>query len=240
MRFGLFLSVFLFLAAMAHGAVKVDSGIFGAIEARSIGPATMSGRIVAIDAVNNDSRIVYAGAASGGVWKSINGGITFKPVFDKYSQSIGAIAIDQTHPETVWVGTGESDTRNSSSIGTGLYKTTDGGENWQLIGLEKSERIARIAIDPKNSNTVYVAVPGHLWNANEDRGLYKTTDGGKTWQKILYINADTGCSDVVIDPKNPTTLYASTWQFRRKPDFFTSGGPGSGIHKSVDGGKTWT
>ncbi len=240
MRIGPFLSVVLFLSSMVQAAVKIDSGTFGAIEARSIGPATMSGRIEAIDAVHTDPRIVYVGAASGGVWKSINGGTTFKPVFDKYSQSIGAIAIDQAHPATVWVGTGESDTRNSSSIGTGIYKSTDAGENWQLMGLEKSERIARIAVDPKNSNTVYVAVPGHLWDANEDRGLYKTFDGGKTWQKILYINADTGCSDVVLDPQDPQKIYAATWQFRRNPYFFTSGGPGSGIHKSTDGGKTWT
>ena len=225
---------------MVQAAVKIDSGTFGAIEARAIGPAAMSGRIAAIDAVNNDPRIIYVGAASGGVWKSINGGTTFKPVFDKYSQSIGAIAIDQTRPETVWVGTGESDTRNSVSIGTGLYKTTDGGENWQLVGLEKSERIARITVDPKNPDTVYVAVPGHLWNSNDDRGLYKTVDAGKNWQKILYVNADTGCSDVVVDPQDPKIVYAATWQFRRKPYFFTSGGPGSGIHKSVDGGKTWT
>ena len=231
---------FILLLPLTIHAAKIDSGTFGAMEARSIGPATMSGRIAAMDAVNSDPRIVYVGAASGGVWKSINGGTTFKPVFDKYSQSIGAIAIDPSKPEIVWVGTGESDTRNSVSIGTGLYKTTDGGENWQLLGLEKSERIARIAIDPKNTSTVYVAVPGHLWNSNEDRGLYKTTDAGKTWQKILYINADTGCSDVVLDPQEPNTIYASTWQFRRKPYFFNSGGPGSGIHKSTDGGKTWT
>ena len=237
---GLIFCVILCLALTANAATKIDSGTFGAIEARSIGPAIMSGRVVAIDAVNNDPRILYVGAASGGVWKSINGGDTFKPVFDKHSQSIGAIAVDQSNPQTVWVGTGESDTRNSVSIGTGIYKTTDGGENWQSLGLEKSERIARIAIDPKDSSIVYVAVPGHLWNSNEDRGLYKTTDAGKTWQKILYVNAETGCSDVVLDPQNPQTIYAATWQFRRKPYFFTSGGAGSGIHKSVDGGKTWT
>jgi photosystem II stability/assembly factor-like uncharacterized protein len=200
----------------------------------------MSGRIEAIDGLNSDPRIIYVGAAGGGVWKTINGGMTFKAVFDKYSQSIGAIAVDQSHPDTVWVGTGESDTRNSASIGTGIYKTTDGGENWQLMGLEKSERIARIAVDSTNSNVVYAAVPGHLWDASEDRGLYKTSDGGKTWEKILYINADTGCSDVVLDPQEPRIIYATTWQFRRKPYFFTSGGPGGGIYKSVDAGKTWT
>ncbi len=239
MKRGLIVTVAILWCGFVAAAVKIDSGIFGAIEARSIGPANMSGRIEAIDAVNSDPRIVYVGAAGGGVWKSINGGTTFKSVFDKYSQSIGAIAIDQAHPETVWVGTGESDTRNSSSVGTGIYRTTDGGQNWQLMGLEKSERIARIAIDPGKSDTVYVAVSGHLWNSNEDRGLYKTTDGGKTWQKILYVNPETGCSDVVLDPQDPKIIYAATWQFRRSADFFTSGGPGSGIHRSIDSGKTW-
>src|SRR5262245_25046980 len=134
----------LVISSAASAAVKVDAGTFGAIEARSIGPATMSGRIMAIDAVGKEPRIVYVGAASGGVWKSINGGTTFKPIFEKYPQSIGAITIDQSKPETIWVGTGEADTRNSVSVGLGLYKTTDAGENWQMVGLEKSERIARI------------------------------------------------------------------------------------------------
>ncbi|HJZ10953.1 MAG TPA: hypothetical protein VJ521_02300, partial [Acidobacteriota bacterium] len=196
----LILGISILFTVTSSAAVKVDAGIFGAVTARPIGPATMSGRIEAIDAAASDPRIFYVGAASGGVWKTINGGFTFKPVFDKHTQSIGAIAIDPTKPEVVWVGTGESDTRNSSSVGTGIYKTTDGGENWQLMGLEKSERISRIAIDPKNTDTVYVSVPGHLWDANEDRGLYRTTDGGKTWQKVFYVNPDTGCSDVVIDP----------------------------------------
>jgi len=237
---GLLLCAAVLLSPFAFAAVKIDSGTFGAIEARALGPATMSGRIEAVDGVNSDPRIVYVGSAGGGVWKTINGGDTFKPVFEKYSQSIGAIAVDQAHPETVWVGTGESDTRNTVSIGTGIYKTVDGGENWQLMGLEKSERISRIAVDSSNSDIVYAAVPGHLWDASEDRGLYKTADGGKTWQRILYVNSDTGCSDVVLDPQEPKIVYATTWQFRRKPYFFTSGGPGSAIHKSVDGGKTWT
>lgn len=226
-------------ACPAIAAVKIDSNTFGAVSARSIGPAKMSGRIMAIDAVNSEPRIVYVGAASGGVWKSLNSGTSFKPVFDKYTQSIGAITIDQNHPDTVWVGTGESCTRNSSSVGTGIYKTTDAGENWTLMGLEKSERISKIVIDPKNSDTVYVAVPGHLWDSSEDRGVYKTTDGGKTWAKILYVNPDTGAGDVAIDPQDGKFVYASMWQFRRKPYFFTSGGPGSGLYRSSDGGKTW-
>ncbi|MEW6731748.1 MAG: glycosyl hydrolase, partial [Acidobacteriota bacterium] len=233
------LLITLIFAYTASAQIKIDSNTFGGIEARSIGPATMSGRIMAIDAVNNNPSIVYVGAAGGGVWKSTNGGTTFKSIFDKYTQSIGALTIDQTRPDTVWVGTGESCTRNSSSVGTGVYKTTDGGENWQSIGLEKSERISKIIIDPKNSDTVYVAVVGHLWDANEERGVYKTTDGGKTWQRIHYVDANTGCSDLAIDPQENSTLYACMWQFRRQPWTFSSGGPGSGLYKSTDAGKTW-
>ncbi|MGA9769194.1 MAG: glycosyl hydrolase [Blastocatellia bacterium] len=225
--------------AFAQNKIKVDTNTFGAIEARHIGPAVTSGRITAIDGVASDPRIIYAGAASGGVWKSINGGTTFKPVFDKYTQSIGAIAIDQAQPNTVWVGTGESWTRNSTSVGTGLYKSTDGGDTWKRVGLENSERIAQIVIDPKNSDTVYVAATGHLWDSNEERGVYKTTDGGKTWQRALFVDKDTGCADLAIDPQEPNVVYAAMWQFRRKPYFFTSGGPGSGLYKSTDAGKTW-
>jgi len=232
-------AVLLAFAPGVWGAVKVDSGMFGAIEARSIGPAVTGGRIMCIDAVASDPRIIYVGTASGGLWKSMSGGTVFKPIFDKYTQSIGAIAIDQNHPDRVWVGTGESRTRNSVSVGTGLYKTTDGGDNWALIGLEKSERISKIVIHPKNSDIVYVAVPGHLWDSNEERGVYKTKDGGKSWEQILKVNADTGCADLATDPQEPDTVYAAMWQFRRKPYFFTSGGPGSGIHKSTDGGATW-
>src|SRR5499433_1936072 len=223
----------------AQTTVKLDSNSFGAIEARHIGPATTSGRIAAIDGVNSDPRILYVGSAGGGVWKSINAGTTFKPVFDKYTQSTGAVTVDQSHPDTVWVGTGESWTRNSVSVGTGIYKTTDAGDTWKLMGLEDSERISRIIIDPRNSDVVYVAATGHLWNGNEQRGVFKTTDGGKSWQKVLYIDKETGCSDVAIDPQEPNIVYAGMWQFRRSPYFFTSGGPGGGLHKSTDGGKTW-
>jgi photosystem II stability/assembly factor-like uncharacterized protein len=246
MRAHLFCAAFLSLSliALAHAAfaqdgVKVDTNTFGAIEARHIGPAITSGRIAAIDGVASDPRIIYVGAAGGGVWKSINGGASFKPVFDKYAQSIGAITIDQAHPETVWVGTGESWTRNSASIGNGLYKTTDAGDTWKRVGLENSERIARVVIDPKNSDIVYAAATGHLWDSNEERGVFKTTDGGKTWQKALFVDKDTGCADLAIDPQEPSVVYAAMWQFRRKPYFFTSGGPGSGLYKSTDAGKSW-
>ncbi len=222
-----------------NGAVPIDSYVFGALRARSIGPAVTGGRIAAMDVVNSNPRVIYVGAASGGVWKSTTGGTTFRPVFDEHTQSIGAIAIDQSHPDTVWVGTGEPWVRNSVSVGSGLYKTEDGGDTWRLVGLEDVERIGRIAIHPENSNVVYVAALGHLWRDNEERGLYRTTDGGATWERILYVDERTGCSDVAIDPQEPDIVYASLWEFRRRPDFFTSGGPGSGLYKSTDGGEDW-
>ncbi|MGB3565460.1 MAG: hypothetical protein WBC09_20600 [Thermoanaerobaculia bacterium] len=227
------------IAGMVAAQVEIDSNTFGGLRARSIGPAVMSGRISAIDAVAEDPLTIYVGAASGGVWKSKDGGITWDPVFDKHTQSIGAIAIDPGNPEVVWVGTGETWIRNSVSVGTGLYKSTNGGDSWKLIGLEDSERIARIVIDAENTDSVYVCATGHLWDANEERGLYKTTDGGESWEKVLYVDEDTGCSDVAIDPQDPNTLYAGMWQFRRYPDFFESGGPGSGLYKTIDGGATW-
>ncbi|HEX8179565.1 MAG TPA: hypothetical protein VF525_08490 [Pyrinomonadaceae bacterium] len=222
-------------------AVKIDAETISGLGARPIGPAVMSGRVAALDAVAENGRLtVYVGSASGGVWKSVNGGTTFKPVFDKHTMSIGAVTIDPSNPKTVWVGTGESWVRNSVSVGTGLYKTTDGGDNWEFVGLGDSERIARIVVDPKDSNTVYVAATGHLWNANAERGLYKTTDGGKTWQKTLFINDDTGAAWVAFDPSDTKTLYAAMWEFRRKPYTFSSGGPGSGLYKTTDGGAHWT
>jgi photosystem II stability/assembly factor-like uncharacterized protein len=227
-------------AAVSAFAGKLDSSALAGLRARAIGPAAFGGRIEAIDVSVKNPKLVYVGAAGGGVWRSIDGGVTFKPVFEKYTQSIGAVAIDPAHPDTVWVGTGEGDTRNSVSVGSGLYKTEDGGDDWQLVGLADSERIARVAIDPSDSKTVYAAALGHLWSDGGERGLFKTSDGGKTWQKVLDgANASTGCSDVAIDPKNPKVLYAALWDFRRRPDFFRSGGPGSGLLKSTDAGAHW-
>jgi photosystem II stability/assembly factor-like uncharacterized protein len=225
---------------IAQAQLKVDENTFGDIKARQIGPAAMSGRISALDAVDKNPAILYAGAASGGLWKSINYGTTFKPVFDKYNQSIGTITIDQDHPDTVWVGTGEVWVRNSTSVGDGIYKTTNAGETWQKMGLEKTERIAKIAIHPKNHDIVFAAGLGDLWNPNPERGLFKTTDGGKTWDKILYVDENTGCSDVAIDPMEPDIVYAGMWEFRRTPWSFSSGGKGSGLYRSADGGKTWS
>ena len=235
-----FILGFVAFTVLAQDEFKLPKNAFGAMKARHIGPATMSGRIAALDAYDKDPNIIYVGAAGGGVWKSENGGVLFKPVFDRYTQSIGAIAIDQTNPDIVWVGTGEPWVRNSTSVGDGIYKTTNGGRSWKHLGLKETERIAKIAIDPKNHDIVYVAALGHLWDANPERGLYKTTDGGKTWEKILYVDENTGCSDVAIDPENPNIIYAGMWQFRRYPYFFESGGKGSGLYRSEDGGKTWT
>ena len=239
----------LFAQATQPPGAKVDSETISGLGARNIGSAAMSGRIAAIAAVHEGNRLtVYLGSASGGVWKSENGGTTYKPVFDKEAvQSIGAVAIDPTNPKVIWVGSGEAWTRNSVSIGNGIYKSTDGGDNWTNMGLKESERIAKILIDPSDPNTVYACVPGKLWSDSEDRGVYKTADGGKSWRKILKgPNASTGCSMMSMDAKNPKTLFAGTWDFRRKGWTFRSGGDGqtapsgSGLLKSTDGGATWS
>lgn len=217
-----------------------DSHVFGDLEARAIGPATMGGRVAALDSVWEGSRqTIYVGSASGGVWKSVNGGTQFKAVFEDHTQSIGAIAIDRRDPKIVWVGTGEPWTRNSVSVGTGIFKSTDAGDSWNHVGLPDSERISKILIHPSDSDTVFVCVTGHLWNANQERGVYKTADGGKTWERILFVDENTGCGDLALDPQEPKHLYAGMWQFRRYPYFFESGGPGSGLYKSDDGGKSW-
>ncbi len=215
--------------------------LFGDMKARHIGPALMSGRINDLENHPSNARIIYAGAAGGGVWKSRDGGATFNPIFDDHVQSIGVVKLDPNNPDQViWVGTGETWTRNSVTIGDGLYKSTDGGANWKKMGFETSERIASIAINPTNSNEIYVGVLGSLWNDSEERGVYKTIDGGKTWNNILYLDTSTGAADVIMDPKDPNTLYASMWQFRRSAWGFNSGGLNSGLYKSTNGGATWS
>jgi photosystem II stability/assembly factor-like uncharacterized protein len=221
------------------GDTKFDSDSLGNLSARAIGPAVMGGRIAAIDAYAGDKVTVYVGAASGGVWKSDNGGLTFKPVFEDYVQSIGAVRVDPSNPKTVWVGTGESWARNSVSVGTGVYKTTDSGDNWQLMGLADTEHIGRILVNPTDGNTVYVCALGHLWNSNAERGVFRTKDAGKTWKRVFFVNEDTGCADLAADPQDPNILYAGMWQVRRYPWKFISGGPGSGVFRSTDGGETW-
>lgn len=236
--------------ASAGGAAPVlDSGVLSGMGARNIGSAAMSGRVAALAAhADGGKTTLYVGAASGGVWKSRDGGTTFKPVFDKAPvQSIGALAVDPSTPETVWVGTGESWTRNSTSIGDGIYKSTDGGETWANLGLPASERITRILVHPTQGNVVYVCVPGKLWSDSPDRGVYKTRDGGKTWALVLRgENLSTGCSGLSLDPKSPEVLFAGMWDFRRKGWTSRSGGEGptapsgSGLYRTADGGATWT
>ena len=225
--------------AVAEDGIPIGPSVFGALRARCLGPAVMSGRITCLDAVASAPRFLWVGSAGGGVWKSRDGGVTFKSVFDKYTQSIGSLAIDQARPDTVWVGTGEVWVRNSVGVGDGVYRTTDGGDTWQNLGLRASERIAEVVIDPRDPAVVYVAALGPLWGPGDERGLFRTRDGGATWQKVLYVDDTTGCSDIAQDPADPAVLYATTWQFRRTPYSFESGGPGSGIWKSTDGGDTW-
>src|SRR5262249_50302471 len=224
-------------------------GVISGLNARNIGSATMSGRIAAVAARNEGGKTtVFVGAASGGVWKSSDGGTTFKPVFDKESaQSIGAITIDPANPKAVWVGTGECWMRNSVSIGDGVYKSTDGGETWKNMGLKDSEHIIRILVHPSSSDTVYACVPGKLWSDSAERGVYKTTDGGRNWSLVLKgSNFSTGCASLPMDPKNPDVLFAGMWDFRRRGWTFRSGGEGpdsvsgSALMRTEDGGKTWT
>jgi photosystem II stability/assembly factor-like uncharacterized protein len=227
----------------AQPPVKFDAATISGLPARNIGSAAISGRIAAVDGVAEGGRLtVFVGTASGGVWKSVNGGTSFRPVFDRQPvQSIGAVAIDPSNPKIVWAGTGESWVRNSVSVGDGIYKSTDGGENWTNVGLRDSEHIAKILVDPKDSNTVLVCATGHLWDDNQERGVYKTSDGGTTWKKVLGgSNSSTGCGLIASSVQDPKTIFASLWDLRRQGWTFRSGGPGSGIYRSTDGGDHWT
>ncbi|MCP4553755.1 MAG: hypothetical protein GY834_17330 [Bacteroidetes bacterium] len=229
----------IYLDAQPSGIISA-TGLFGDLRARHIGPALMSGRINDMEIHPTNPRIIYTGTAGGGVWKSNDAGTTFNPIFDDYCQSIGAIALDPNNPDNIiYVGTGETWPRNSVSIGDGLYKSKDGGANWEKLGFEKSERIANIIINPDNSNEIYVAVLGALWSDSNERGVYKTTDGGATWEKVLFVNQKTGAADLAMDPTNPTILYASMWEFRRTAWSFESGGDFSALYKSTDAGKSW-
>jgi photosystem II stability/assembly factor-like uncharacterized protein len=213
---------------------------FNGLRFRSIGPAFTSGRVIGFAVDPKNPARYFVGVASGGVWKTINAGTTWTPVFDnEASYSIGAIVLDPKNPLTVWVGTGENNSQRSVSYGNGVYKSEDGGRTWRNVGLRTSEHIGRIAIDPKDSNVVYVASQGPLWGPGGERGLFKTTDGGKTWKNILNISENTGVTDVVIDPNDPNTIYCASYQRRRHMWTLINGGPESAIYKSTDAGATW-
>ena len=237
----LLFSVFLFLAlTVSFLSAEIKPDTFAGLKARSIGPANMSGRIGAIEAVAADPNVIYVGAAAGGVWKSTDGGTTWTPVFDDQPvASIGAIAVYQKNPNIVWVGTGESKPRNSVSVGRGVYLSLDAGKSWKLMGLEKTEKISKVLIHPDNPEVVWVAALGGSWGDSAERGVFKTIDGGKTWKKVLYVNEKTGAAELAMDPSNPNKLLAAMWEHRRWPWFFVSGGPGSGVYISSDGGEKW-
>ena len=217
---------------------------FAFVQWRSIGPVNTGGRIddIAVARVRGEADAIYVATASGGLWKSANNGISWSPVFDGVDamMSIGAVAVAPSSPQTVWIGTGEANTRQSSSWGDGVYKSNDGGTTWANMGLKDTRSVARIVIDPTDASVVYIAAGGHLWGPNAERGVFKTTDGGRTWAKVLFVDEHTGATDLVIDPNNPQLLYAAMYQRQRRTWGFNGGGPGSNIYKSTDGGATWS
>ncbi len=231
---------FLLSTSTGSKAQKLDMEKLKALKPRAIGPAGMSGRITAIDARVDNPNIIYTGSASGGLWMSKDGGISWKPIFDdQKAASIGAVKIAPSNPDIVWVGTGEGNPRNSSTGGYGIYKSLDGGQTWVAMGLEKTRNIHRILIHPDNPDVVFVAAIGSPWGDHPERGVYKTTDGGKTWNKVLFINERTGAADLVMDPQNPNKLIVAMWEHHRDPWFFKSGGKGSGMYITHDGGNNW-
>lgn len=230
----------LLLSSMVYGQ-QLDMDHFKEIKARNIGPAGMSGRVTAVDVELNNPDVIYVGTASGGLWKSTGGGVVWEPIFAKEkAASIGAVAIAPSNTDVIWVGTGEGNPRNSQNAGYGVFKSLDGGRTWQHKGLGETRNIHRIVVHPNDPNTVYLGVIGNTWADSQERGVYKTTNGGDTWQKILYVNERTGVADMVVDPGNPDKLIVAMWDHRRKPWTFTSGGAGSGLYVTNDGGSNWT
>ena len=231
---------FLLLLSAASLSQRITPDLFKALKPRNIGPASMSGRITTIDAVISQPDTWYVGAASGGVWKTTNAGATWTSIFDAQpTLNIGSLAIQQSNPNIIWVGTGEGNPRNSINLGEGIYKSMDAGKTWKLMGLQKTRNLHRIIIDPNNPDIVYAAAIGNPFAPHAERGVYKTTDGGQSWNRVLFTNDSAGCADLVMDPSNPNKLIANMWQHRRTPWSFTSGGPGSGLFITVDGGRNW-
>ncbi|MCB9234222.1 MAG: hypothetical protein H6581_21375 [Bacteroidia bacterium] len=240
MRARIFFMALGLLISLLLPAQDLDLNQFKSMAPRNIGPGGMSGRVTCIDALHSNPDVIFVGTASGGLWRSESGGIRWEPVFDRQPiQSIGAVAIDQRNPDVIWAGTGEGNPRNSQSSGAGIYKSLDGGRTWKLMGLEQSKTIHRIIIHRDNPDIVYVGALGSAWGPNPDRGVFKTTNGGESWEKVLFVNDSTGCADLVADPSNPNKLLAAMWEYGRKPWTFTSGGKGSGLFVTLDGGKTW-
>lgn len=236
----LFTAIFIVFAISAFAQQEIKPEWLEKMAFRNVGPAGMSGRITGIDVdPTNDNRI-FAAAASGGLWLSENGGHSWTCIFNNEATAgIGCVKIDPSNPSIIWVGTGEGNPRNSLTSGKGIYKSIDGGKHWQLMGLEATKNINRIAIDPRNSDVVYAAAIGVPWGDTPDRGVYKSTDGGQTWAKILFVDNQTGAADLVMDPKNPNKIIVAMWQHRRWPWFFKSGGPSSGLYITYNGGKSW-
>ena len=230
----------LLLASISVFSQNLSMDLLKNMHPRNIGPGGMSGRVTAIDVVLSNPDVMYVGTASGGLWKSTSGGIKWEPVFEKeLTASIGAVAIQQSNPSVIWIGTGEGNPRNSLNGGFGIYRSLDGGKNWTAMGLKNTRHIHRVIIDPTDPNTIYAAAIGSPWGEHPERGVFKTTDGGKTWNKILYANNKTGAADLVMDLTNPNKLIAAMWEHKRDPWFFNSGGAGSGLHITHDGGNTW-
>jgi photosystem II stability/assembly factor-like uncharacterized protein len=220
---------------------ELNEKMVSTLKFRSIGPAAYSGRISDFAVNPNNFSEYYVGVASGGLWKTTNHGTTFKPIFDNQSVfSIGCLAMDPNNPNVVWVGTGENNSQRNLAYGDGVYKTADGGKTFTNMGLKTSSQIGKIMIDPRNSNVVYVAAQGQAWGPGGERGLYKTTDGGKTWKRMLDVGPYTGASDMEMDPNNPDVLYVAMHQRERRVWSKINGGPNSAIYKSVDGGENWT
>ena len=234
------LSLAMVLATSVFYAQEFTMDLVQDMKPRNIGPAGMSGRVTAIDVQLSNPDVMYVGTASGGLWKSTSGGIKWEPIFDnEVTASIGAVAIQQSNPSVIWVGTGEGNPRNSLNGGYGVFKSLDGGKSWTRMGLEKTRHIHRVLIDPTNPDIVYVGAIGSPWGEHPERGVFKTTDGGKTWSKILFVNNKTGVADMVMDPTNPNKILVAMWEHKRDPWFFKSGGKGSGLFMTHDGGENW-
>jgi photosystem II stability/assembly factor-like uncharacterized protein len=231
----------LLLLVSSINSQSINPDILNDLRARNIGPGGMSGRVTAIDVEPSNPAVIYVGTASGGIWKTTNGGINFDPIFDSSAVAgIGAIAVDPNNPDVVWAGTGEGNPRNSVTGGYGLYKSLDAGRTWNLIGLEKTRHIHRIIIHPTNSDVLYIGAIGSPWGSHKERGVYKTVDGGKSWDLILHSNELSGVADMIIDPQNPDKLFVAMWEHIRHPWFFKSGGKGSGLYMTIDAGENWT